>query len=92
MSDVTIYTLSQLEEIFPFGKSKLLALCKAGVLPVVKVGRDYISSPDDNTMDVRTRRKGSFVLNQFNYMVQYYQTFFILLCLGDLYATDKYKS
>lgn len=46
MSDVTIYTLSQLEEIFPFGKSKLLALCKAGVLPVVKVGRDYISSPE----------------------------------------------
>lgn len=43
-------------------------------------------------MDVRTRRKGSFVLNQFNYMVQYYQTYFMLLCLGDLYATDKYKS
>lgn len=41
----TIYTLQDLERIFPFGKSKLLKLCKAGVLPVVKVGKDYISNP-----------------------------------------------
>lgn len=40
-----IYTLEDLERIFPFGKSKLLKLCKAGVLPVVKVGKDYISNP-----------------------------------------------
>jgi len=40
-----IYTLSDLEKIFPFGKSKLLKLCKAGVLPVVKDGKDYISKP-----------------------------------------------
>lgn len=46
MEDVKIYTLCELEKIFPFGKSKLLALCKAGALPVVKVGRDYISSPE----------------------------------------------
>ena len=43
--DEIIYTLEDLERIFPFGKSKLLKLCKAGVLPVVKVGKDYISSP-----------------------------------------------
>lgn len=40
-----IYTLKDLEQIFPFGRSKLLKLCRAGVLPVVKVGKDYISSP-----------------------------------------------
>lgn len=40
-----IYTLADLEKIFPFGKSKLLKLCKAGVLPVVKIGKDYISNP-----------------------------------------------
>ena len=36
--DEKIYT-------FPFGRTKLLKLCKAGVLPVIKVGKDYISSP-----------------------------------------------
>ncbi len=46
MDNITIYTLSDLERIFPFGKTKLLALCKSGVLPVVKVGRDYISTPE----------------------------------------------
>jgi len=45
MEDTVIYTFNDLEKIFPFGKSKLLKLCKAGVLPVVKVGKDYISNP-----------------------------------------------
>ena len=45
MEDTVIYTLNDLEKIFPFGKSKLLKLCKAGALPVVKVGKDYISNP-----------------------------------------------
>ena len=45
MEKETIYTLKDLETIFPFGKSKLLKLCKAGLLPVVKVGKDYISNP-----------------------------------------------
>lgn len=40
-----IYNLKDLEKIFPFGRSKLLKLCKDGTLPVVKIGRDYISSP-----------------------------------------------
>lgn len=43
--ETKVYTLEDLEEIFPFGKSKLLKLCKLGVLPVVKVGKDYISTP-----------------------------------------------
>ena len=30
-------------ELFPFGRSKLNALLRAGVLPVTKVGRDYIT-------------------------------------------------
>jgi hypothetical protein len=46
MSEQKIYTLKELEELFPFGKTKLLSLCRAGVLPVVKVGRDYISTPE----------------------------------------------
>lgn len=43
--DKLIYTLDDLEKIFPFGKSKLLKLCKTYALPVVKVGKDYLSSP-----------------------------------------------
>jgi len=43
--ETVVYNLKDLETIFPFGKSKLLKLCKNGVLPVVKVGKEYISSP-----------------------------------------------
>lgn len=42
----TIYTLKDLQEIFPFGRSKLLELCQLGVLPVVKVGKSYLSTPE----------------------------------------------
>ena len=31
-------------ELFPFGKTKLKCLLEAGVLPVVKVGRDYLTN------------------------------------------------
>lgn len=41
-----IYTLDDLEGIFPFGRSKLLKLCQAHALPVIKIGKDYISSPE----------------------------------------------
>lgn len=40
----TIYSLDDLQEIFPFGKTKLLRLCREGILPVVKVGKTYISN------------------------------------------------
>ena len=43
--DNTIYTLDDLEQIFPFGRSKLLKLCQSRAIPVIKVGKDYISSP-----------------------------------------------
>lgn len=42
---IIVYTLEDLEQIFPFGKSKLLKLCKKGNFPVIKVGKDYISNP-----------------------------------------------
>lgn len=43
--DTVIYTLNDLEKIFPFGRSKLLKLCQSHTFPVVKVGKEYISSP-----------------------------------------------
>ena len=39
-----VYTLSDLMRIFQFGRTKTLRLCKEGVLPVVKVGKSYISN------------------------------------------------
>ena len=42
----TIYSYEELKEIFPFGKTKLGELCRSGILPVVKIGRTYISSPE----------------------------------------------
>ena len=40
--DYKILTQEDLLDIFPFGKSKLNQLLRSGVLPVVKVGRDYL--------------------------------------------------
>ena len=39
-----IYTKKDLLKIFPFGKSKLNQLLQAGVLPVVKIGRHYLTN------------------------------------------------
>ena len=39
-----VYELKDLEEIFPFGKSKILRMCQTGALPVVKVGKTYITT------------------------------------------------
>ena len=41
-----LYSFSDLLTIFPFGKTKLRQLLHAGVLPVVKVGRQYVTSDD----------------------------------------------
>lgn len=35
---------SDLYEILPFGKTKVLQLIKSGELPVVKIGNDYITT------------------------------------------------
>lgn len=37
-------TLRDLEQILPFKKSKIQSLIKANVLPVTKIGRDYITT------------------------------------------------
>lgn len=41
-----LYCFTDLLQIFPFGKTKLRKLLNAGVLPVVKVGRQYVTSDD----------------------------------------------
>ncbi|MCD8300422.1 MAG: helix-turn-helix domain-containing protein [Clostridiales bacterium] len=45
-SGLSIYSKKDLLEIFPFGHTKLQQLLNAGVLPVVKVGRSYLSSDE----------------------------------------------
>ena len=44
--ETVVYNFEDLLKIFPFGRTKMLALCKQGVLPVVKIGKDYISNPE----------------------------------------------
>lgn len=39
-----ILSQSDLYEILPFGKTKINQLIKSGELPVVKIGRDYITT------------------------------------------------
>lgn len=39
-----VYTKNDLLRIFPFGKTKLQQMLRAGVLPVVKIGRTYLTS------------------------------------------------
>ena len=41
-----LYSFSDLLTIFQFGKTKLRQLLLAGVLPVVKVGRQYVTSDE----------------------------------------------
>lgn len=41
---IKLYSYSDLMTIFPFGKTKLNLLLQAGVLPVVKVGKQYLTS------------------------------------------------
>lgn len=38
------YTKDDLLQIFPFGKTKLNELLQANILPVVKVGRHYLTN------------------------------------------------
>lgn len=39
-----ILTQTDLYEIFPFGKTKVRALIASGSLPLIKIGKDYITS------------------------------------------------
>ena len=42
--NLRVYSQKDLLGIFPFGRTKLQLLLNNGVLPVVKVGRTYLSS------------------------------------------------
>lgn len=42
--DLKVLGLKDLYNILPFGKTKIMQLIHAGELPVVKVGRDYITT------------------------------------------------
>lgn len=46
MTTQKLYSFSDLLIIFPFGKTKLRQLLKAGVLPVIKIGRQYVTSDE----------------------------------------------
>lgn len=42
--DYKVLTQNDLLELLPFGKTKLNQLLQAGVLPVIKIGRDYVTN------------------------------------------------
>ena len=42
--DMKIFSKADLLEIFPFRRTKLQQLLNAGVLPVVQVGKSYLTS------------------------------------------------
>lgn len=44
LDGLKVYTKNDLLRLFPFGKTKLQQMLKAGVLPVVKIGRTYLTS------------------------------------------------
>ena len=46
MKKQSLYSFSDLLDIFPFGKTKLRQLIRAGAIPVVKIGKQYITSEE----------------------------------------------
>ena len=42
--EIRFYGIEELLQVLPFGKTKLLQLLNANALPVVKIGRDYVTS------------------------------------------------
>lgn len=44
MDKYKIYSIKDLQEILPFGKTKFNQLLKANILPVIKIGKDYITN------------------------------------------------
>lgn len=43
-SNNKILSLENLHEVLPFGKTKIHQLIKSGQLPLVKIGKDYITT------------------------------------------------
>lgn len=43
-SNLKILGIKEICDILPFGKTKIMELIHAGEIPVVKVGRDYITT------------------------------------------------
>ena len=41
---IRFFGIEELLQVLPFGKTKLLQLLNANALPVVKIGRDYVTS------------------------------------------------
>lgn len=44
MNNNKIITQTDLYELLPFGKTKIKQLIKSGELPLVKIGKDYITT------------------------------------------------
>ena len=44
MTKSSVLSVKDLQTILPFGKSKLYTLVKSGALPVIKVGRNYVTT------------------------------------------------
>lgn len=44
MNELEILDLESIYNILPFQKGKILMLIKSGCLPVVKIGRDYLTT------------------------------------------------
>ncbi|WP_091229607.1 helix-turn-helix domain-containing protein [Anaerobium acetethylicum] len=43
-TNIKVLNAKELQELFGFGKTKMCELMQSGVLPVVKIGRDYITT------------------------------------------------
>lgn len=63
-------TQADLYEILPFGKTKIKQLIKAGVLPLVKVGKQYVTSLKGNHKRNRYKSEND---------TSYFATYFWLL-------------
>jgi len=42
--NIKVLNSKELQELFGFGKTKMCELLQSGALPVVKIGRDYITT------------------------------------------------
>jgi len=61
--EYNIFTKKELLEIFPFGETKLNKLLNTGVLPVVKVGRDYTTNQERLNQWFKKMKVNRFFIN-----------------------------